>query len=153
MRRLLLRVTLAGAIAALVLSLAAAQPRHGAHGDPPGWSFKLPPGGDPARGRVTFAKYECYACHEIRGEAFPAASQRDSLGPDLVSMATHHTPAFLAESIMNPNAFVDTGKGYAGHDGVSKMPSFSDSMTLQELVDVVAFLKSLGSPGGQRHHH
>ncbi len=44
---------------------------------------------------------------------------------------------------MNPSGFVDPGRGYAGPDGASKMPSFNDSMTVQELVDLVAYLKTL----------
>jgi len=35
------------------------------------------------------------------------------------------------------------GPGYTGLDGLSKMPSYADSMTLKQLVDVVAYLKSL----------
>ena len=37
----------------------------------------------------------------------------------------------------------------------SKMPSFNDSMTIQELVDVVAYLKAQPSaaPAAQGHRH
>jgi mono/diheme cytochrome c family protein len=147
-------------------ALAEAQPQRGraapkaspeAHGDPPGWRFTLPAGGDAARGRAVFEKLECYKCHEIKGETFPAPSQRDAVGPELRSMGDHHSAGFVAESIVNPNAFVDKGQGYTGQDGTSKMPSFNDSMTVQDLVDVVAFLKSLAPPSGPpasgRHRH
>ena len=126
------------------------------HGDPKGWKFTLPKGGDPGRGRAAFEKFECYTCHEIKGETFPAPIKRELLGPDLTSMGQHHSVGFLVESIMNPSGLVDPGRGYAGPDGASKMPSFNDSMTVQELVDLVAYLKTLSPPArptrpGQHH--
>ena len=93
----------------------------------------------------------------MKGETFPTPSQRDAIGPELRSMASHHSAGFLAEAIVNPGAFVDKGKGYTARDGTSKMPSFNDSMTVQDLVDVVAYLQSLASPAtapaprGHRH--
>jgi mono/diheme cytochrome c family protein len=151
-------------LAALCLS-AAAQTRPGqaarpgapsAHGDPQGWRFKLPAGGDVARGRAAFEKFECYKCHEVKGERFPAPGQRDAIGPELSSMVGHHSAGFLAESVMNPGAFIDKGQGYASPDGTSKMPSFNDSMTVQDLVDVVTYLQSLGpssTPAAKGHRH
>ncbi len=61
-------------------------------------------------------------------------------------MGQYHSVLFLAESIMNPGALIDPGQGYAAKDGSSKMPSFNDSMTVQELVDLVAYLKGLRPP-------
>ncbi|MCI0544759.1 MAG: c-type cytochrome [Actinobacteria bacterium] len=126
------------------------------HGDPKGWRFKLPKGADPGRGRAAFEKFECYTCHTIKAETFPTPTKRDAIGPDLTSMGQHHSVGFLAESIMNPSALIDPGQGYAGPDGSSKMPSFNDSMTVQELVDLVAYLKGLSAPArparpGQHH--
>ena len=55
------------------LGLAAEPPhQHGpaeAHHHPAGWQFTMPKG-DPAKGREVFIKYECYFCHEVRGEGF-----------------------------------------------------------------------------------
>jgi mono/diheme cytochrome c family protein len=123
------------------------------HGDPRGWTFKLPGGGDPGRGRSAFEKFECYACHEVRSDKFPAPTKRDSIGPELSAMGQHHSPAFLAESIMNPSGRIDKGQAYAGADGSSKMPSFADSMTVQELLDLVAYLKNLRPPPARKGHH
>jgi len=51
---------------------------------------------------------------------------------------------------------IEKGKGYAGPDLSSKMPSFNDSMTVQEAIDLVAYLRSLkpapGTPAGHRGH-
>jgi mono/diheme cytochrome c family protein len=165
MERVVRPLAMVVALAALCAAAAQAQPPRGqparpgspgTHADPPGWQFKLPAGGDAARGRAIFEKFECHKCHEVKGEAFTAPSQRDAIGPELSAMARHHSAGFLAESIANPNAFVDTGRGYAAPDGTSKMPSFNDAMTIRDLVDVVTFLKRLSpaaapATGGHRH--
>ena len=114
------------------------------HGNPAGWTFTVPKG-NPANGRTVFAKLECYACHEINGESFPKPGG-GAVGPELSMMGGHHTAEFIAESIMNPSAVIDAGEAYAAPDGSSKMPSFNDSMTVQELVDLVAFIQALKPP-------
>lgn len=127
------------------------EPPH-AHGSLAGWRFSWPQG-DPRRGREAFVKFECYRCHEVRGERFPAASERESVGPELSQMGPLHEPEYFAEAIMNPGATIERNRGYEGPDGSSKMPSFNDSMTVQELVDLVAFLRALRPPGASGGHH
>jgi len=122
------------------------------HRTPPGWKFTLPKG-DPEKGRAVFVKLECYACHEVKGQTFPSTKDAASIGPELSEMAAHHEAEFFAEAIVNPNALIDEPQ-WRAPDGTSRMPSFNDSLTVQELVDLVAFLKSLTPPapgGGHRH--
>ena len=125
---------------------------HAEHGTPQGWRFTWPKG-DMERGRAAFAKFECYACHEVKGETFPAPREAGKLGPELSVMGPLHEVDYFAESIINPGAVVDGGKGYLAADGSSKMPSFSDSMTVQELIDIVAYLRALKPPAGGQGHH
>ena len=128
---------------------------HAAHGTPKGWNFTLPKG-DPAKGRDVFAKFECYACHQVKGEKFPAPAERSKVGPELSQMAPLHEAEYFAESVISPSAVIDKGKGYQAADGSSKMPSFNDSMTVQELIDLVAYLRSLkptAGPGGGHQGH
>jgi hypothetical protein len=69
-------------------------------------------------------------------------------------MGPQHEPEYFAESILNPGATIEKGKGYEARDGSSKMPSFNDSMTVQEAIDLVAFLRSLKPlPGEPPRHH
>ena len=117
------------------------------HGTPKGWVFSWPKGGDPAKGREVFAKLECYSCHEVGGENFPAPTDKSKVGPELSVMGPLHDEAYFAESIINPSAVIDKGKGYAGPDGSSKMPSFNDSMTVQDVSNLVAYLRGLKPPG------
>lgn len=58
-------------------------------------------------------------------------------------MGPLHDAEYFTEAIINPNTVIEKGKGYEAPDGSSKMPSFKDSLTVQELIDLVAFLRSL----------
>lgn len=119
---------------------------HAAGGTPPGWQFTLP-GGDPETGREVFVTLQCYTCHNIAGETFPAYPPRSQeMGPDLTGMGAHHPAAYFAESIINPNAVIVTGKGYTGKDGLSRMPAYNHDLTIEQLIDLVAYLRSLREP-------
>lgn len=121
-----------------------ARDTHAPHGTPPGWKFTWPKG-DPATGREVFAKLECWSCHEVQGATFPRPKDAAPIGRELSQMGPLHEPEFFAEAIINPSAVIDDTR-YAGPDGSSKMPSFNDSMTVQEAIDLVAYLRSLKPP-------
>jgi mono/diheme cytochrome c family protein len=124
---------------------------HRAGGVPPGWRFAWPDG-DARKGREVFAKLECYQCHEVRGESFPAVGPDPARrGPGLTGMGDHHPAEYFAEAIVNPNAVIVTGPGHTGPDGRSIMPDFRDSLTLAETIDLVAYVRSLR--GGREHAH
>ncbi len=117
--------------------------RHG--GTPPGWKFTMP-AGDPEAGRAVFIKLECYSCHQVQGERFPASMTEQRPGPDLTGMGAHHPVEYLAESILDPNAVIVTAPGFTGEDGLSIHPSYADLLTLEEWTSLVAYLKGL-TPG------
>src|SRR5437867_7383261 len=143
---------------ATVTTQGAAAPRkvtmeelHRQGGVPRGWKFALP-AGDPVRGKQLFADLECYKCHAIQGESVPAAGgDAKNVGPELTGMGGMHPAEYFAESILSPNAVILDGPGYTGPDGKSIMPSYADSLSVAQLVDLVAFLKSLTSGGGHEH--
>ena len=112
---------------------------HASGGVPPGWLF-TPPAGDAARGRRVFGRLQCYACHAIAGESFPPPT---GAGPELTGMGEHHPAGYLAESILNPNAVIVEGPGYSGPDGRSTMPDYRDALSVADLIDLVAYLRSL----------
>jgi hypothetical protein len=121
---------------------------HAAGGVPPGWRFTLPPG-DPAAGRQVYVDLKCYACHAIKGEQFPLKpGETATAGPDLTGMGQHHPTEYLVESLVNPSAVVIDGPGYVGGDGRSIMPA-TPAMTLAQLIDLVAYLKSQGGDAGR----
>jgi len=112
---------------------------HESGGVPEGWIF-VPPAGDSAHGREVFIRLGCYACHRVKGEKLPASS---GLGPDLTGVGRHHPPGYILESILNPNAVIVQGPGYTGPDGKSIMPDVRGQLSVEDLVDLVAYLKSL----------
>ncbi len=125
---------------------------------PPRWRFAIP-AGDHHAGRQVYVDLECYKCHEVFGENFPAPkAERGNVGPALSGMGAMHPAEYFIETMIDPNASAawrikhhkDEDKGYLGVDGKSKMPSYNDSITVQQLIDLVAYLKSL-TEGGHKH--
>ena len=112
---------------------------HASGGVPPGWIFTPPPG-DAARGRQLFERLGCFACHRVPDDGFPASS---GVGPDLTGAGEHHPAGYLLESIINPNAVIVEGPGHTGPDGLSVMPSYADRLTVRELLDLVAYVRTL----------
>ena len=131
----------------------AGEPReHGAPGQqerlmPKERPFTLPQG-NPQAGREVFIALECYKCHAVQGERFPGdPADVGGIGPDLTGMGPLHPPEYFAESIINPNAVLTEGPDYVGEDGRSRMPSYNEVLTLEQLIDLVAYLKGLvGQP-------
>jgi len=122
------------------------QPDHQAKGEdhhPKGWSFTLPQG-DPSKGREVFAKFACYACHRVVGEDFPDLGPA-AVGPELTQMGPMHPLEFFAESLVNPDAVIAEDR-FKAKDGRSMMRSFNNLMTVQELIDLSAYLASLTPP-------
>lgn len=111
---------------------------------PKGWRFTMPKG-DPVKGKAVFEKFECYYCHEVRGEQFPSPTEN---APELSQMGGLHPVEFFAESIMNPNALVP--KPYRDSDGKSPMMNFTEKMTVKELIDVSAYVASLRPKGAAK---
>lgn len=126
----------------LPLTIENSQPAEVHTHHPANWKFTLPKG-DPVKGRIVFQKYECQYCHEVRGEDFPFAGM--DYGPELSQMGPLHPLEYFAESIMNPSAV--TEKQYRDANGKSTMPSYNEKMTVQELIDVSAYLASLKPKG------
>jgi len=121
-------------------------------GVPRGWKFTLPAGGDPEKGRKLFGELECYKCHAIKDAGFPPSGGDGKTGPELTGMGAHHPAEYFAESIIAPSNVLLAGPGWIGPDGRSIMPSYADSLTVTQLVDLVAFIKSQDGGDGHAHH-
>jgi mono/diheme cytochrome c family protein len=112
---------------------------HGGGGVPLGWMLTLP-AGNASRGRDVFVRLGCFTCHHVSGETFPPSS---GLGPDLTGVGRHHPAGYLLESILNPSAVIVEGRGYTAPDGRSIMPEVRDQLSVNDLVDLVSYLKML----------
>ena len=119
-------------------------------GVPRGWKFTLP-AGDALKGGRFFSDLECHKCHAIQGKLPQPGGDAKNVGPELTGMGSHHPAEYFAESILSPNAVILEGPGYTGPDGKSIMPSYAGQPERRtQLVDLVAFLKSL-TAGGHEH--
>jgi putative copper resistance protein D len=112
---------------------------HESGGVPKGWLFTLP-SGDAKRGRELFARLGCVDCHAVGGDTFPPPSRP---GPELTDVGEHHPAGYLVESIVNPNAVIVEGPDYIGPDGRSIMPDYGDSLSVNDLINLVAYLDGL----------
>lgn len=126
---------------------------HRGGGVPRGWKFTLPPGGDAARGKQLFADLECFKCHRIDGAGFPPPGGDGKVGPPLTGAGREHPAEYFAESILSPNAIVVDGPGFIGPDGRSIMPSFADALSVTQVLDLVAFLKTQDTGHGDHEDH
>ena len=129
---------------------------------PSRWRFTLPKG-DPAAGEKAFVRMQCYSCHEVTGKTLGnEGGQTGRIGPEFTAAYAKLPAGYLAESIINfdrfishanfrisymsPAAFKPTGGGDFPTN--SRMANYNEITTVQEMIDIVAFLKSLdrGNP-------
>jgi sulfur-oxidizing protein SoxX len=105
--------------------------------------FRLPDG-DAAAGQELFVELECTACHTISGMEFPPPAEA---GPVLITLggpvARVQTYGQLVSSVINPShrmsrRFSDQP---ITQDGESVMRVYNETMTVQQLIDIVAFLQ------------
>ena len=106
--------------------------------------FALPEG-DAEQGRAEFVSLGCGDCHSIMGDAElgeldPEAEIRVILGGPTSRVQTYGN---LVTSIINPSHHVRRGdrEMMTNPDGSSRMRSYNDIMTVQQLVDLVTLLK------------
>jgi len=104
---------------------------------PKGWKFSFPDG-DQKAGKAVFMKMECYACHDVKLRRESLAKSGD-VGPDLSGYSAL-PKEFLAESIIKAHTVV-AAPGYTVKEGKASMGNYNHFMTIQEMIDLVAFLK------------
>jgi mono/diheme cytochrome c family protein len=86
--------------------------------------------GNPTAGKQVFASQGCGGCH-----TFKAAGTSGTTGPDLDTGLKGKSPAFVEQSIVNPNAVIT--KGYPPN----VMPAtYGSQLSQKQLADLVAFL-------------
>jgi len=108
--------------------------------------FSLPEG-DIAKGEKVFLRYKCQACHSLKGyEDDSLIKEFDTPVPLGGTSSLVKTYAQLVTSVINPSHKLaprskTIEEKIINEDGSSKMRVFNDVMTVQELIDVVAFLQ------------
>jgi mono/diheme cytochrome c family protein len=106
--------------------------------------FRLPDG-NADKGQEIFVELECNSCHQISGMELPAPPERGPvtviLGGEVQSIKTYGE---LVSSVINPSHKLIRGypEDAISQDGQSLMTVYNDRMTVQQLIDLVAFLQS-----------
>ena len=105
--------------------------------------FRLPDG-DPEAGRQAFLSLQCHSCHDVGGDTLPAAPDRQrtivQLGGPVGVVKTYGQ---LVSAIIYPSHKI-TGnqhKDLVSRDGESLMRDYNDTMTVQQMIDIVAYLQ------------
>ncbi len=113
----------------------------------PAKAFFLPKG-DAAAGRKAFKEIQCLSCHNVAGDAEFSASS--GLGPELGRKQADYTAGWIANSIVSPSHTIALEAEDKGDDAPSLMGDFTDKMTVRQMIDLVAYIKSLdaGKAGG-----
>ena len=105
--------------------------------------FSLPQG-NALDGQEAFVYLHCYECHFIEGLDMPPVDSDDvpyiQLGGKVSQVKTYGD---LVTSIINPSHKLAPGYPLETitEEGQSKMPVYNGYMTVQELIDIVAFLQ------------
>lgn len=106
--------------------------------------FSLPEG-NPSKGEQVFMKYQCLACHSLKGyntdDIEPELANRVLLGGNVSQIKTY---AELVTSVINPSHKIAQNyipSEVSDDQGHSKMRNYNEAMTVSELVDLVAFLQ------------
>jgi sulfur-oxidizing protein SoxX len=135
-RKSSLRLVIAGLTTAALLTGCDTGPRS-AQG------FRLPDG-DPEVGKGLFMALECNSCHSVAGMELEPPLQE---GPVQVILggpvARSKTYGQLVSSIINPSHKIvrKYPKEEVTADGESLMPIYNEMLTVQQLIDLVAFLQ------------
>lgn len=105
--------------------------------------FSLP-AGNALAGKDAFVYMHCHECHSVTGEEFPVIAGAQPPIVELGGTVTRvKTYGELVTSIINPSHKL--AKGYPADvitaEGETKMPVYNGYMTVQELIDIVAYLQ------------
>ena len=108
----------------------------------------LLPDGEVELGKAAFVELECNSCHSVDGvdlpppTLIPLPSASVVLGGQVFEI---RTDGYLVTSIINPSHKLVSGldkEEITTSTGESRMPDYSDIMTVRQLIDLVAFLQS-----------
>jgi len=102
------------------------------------------PQGNAEAGRLVFRMYKCFACHEVAGPEGQGMKIRTSVSaPLLDSRLGKKEPGEVITSIVAPSHKVPESIAKESGGKLSPMGDFTHALTVRQLVDLVAFLRSI----------
>jgi len=115
--------------------------------------FRLPDG-DPEQGRVAFTEMKCHTCHTVKGHAeLPAPVAEPPLPVALGGRVTYPpSDGELVTSIVNPSHKISSryARDLYRSGTLSRMADFTETMTVRQLIDLVAFLHTVYEPSPEQ---
>ena len=105
------------------------------------------PAGDAAAGRQAFEDLKCHLCHQVVGEKRFRAPAAEARGPDLGVALRAQSSSDVAAAIIAPSHSMSVRTSDAvkrqlrNRDG-SPMGDFSTRLTIRQLADLLAYLRS-----------
>lgn len=105
--------------------------------------FRLPDG-DVKAGQNLFVELQCTVCHQVYGvdlaPPFQSGPVMIMLGGTVRAVKTYGE---LVSSVINPShkLILALPAEQVSRDGESQMKVYNDTMTIQQLIDIVAFLQ------------
>jgi mono/diheme cytochrome c family protein len=114
----------------------------GAAGEPEAVSVVLP-AGDAAEGRKAFVELSCTSCHRVAGGDDLPRPVAASPGPTLGPLQALQPPSQIATSIVSPSHQRIEDSRHSRDDELSPMGDYTRSMTVRQLVDLIAYVRSL----------
>lgn len=103
------------------------------------------PKGNPAKGKKAFVKLKCTTCHQTADHASAVPPVAAKTGPTLGMTQAEYSSGWIANSIVSPShtiAIDSDGQSEGGK--LSRMPDFTNVMTVRQLIDIIAYIKSQG---------
>jgi hypothetical protein len=109
-----------------------------------GWGFTLP-AGNAEVGEALFTSLECHSCHVVSGNSDIGQPDNPQLSiPVGGSVARIKTYGELVTSVINPSHRLPQRipEGAITEAGQSAMKNYNEVLTVQQLIDLVAFLQA-----------
>lgn len=114
-------------------------------GHHPSWGFRLPPDGNAERGKATFIALHCNNCHEVAGMDLGRPTVQPPV-PVVLGGEVHNSlsDGYFVTAIIYPSyELAHQPKNLiTTPTGESRMPPYCENITVRQLTDIVAFLKT-----------
>ncbi len=101
------------------------------------------PRGDAQAGREAFVALSCTSCHAVQGDTELAKPVAVMSVPVLGKALAKRSPSKLSSSIVSPSHLVSKEVRSKAEGDLSPMGDLTASMTVRQLIDLVAYLRSL----------
>lgn len=104
------------------------------------------PAGDPEAGRLAFVELSCTSCHFVHADADAPLPVSASPGPVIGPALARKSRGELATAIVAPSHEISFDVRQRLPGQLSQMADYGDAITVRQLIDLVAYLRSMDQP-------